>query len=308
MTVVITGAHGQDGTLLSRLLTARGRRVIEVGRDGPIDITDGAEVRRLIATERPREVYLLAAVQHSAQDPPEDPGRLARRSYLVNTLSLQHFAEAVLSVGARTRVFYAASSHVFGSPPGPCLDETSPLAPGSIYAVTKAAGLLACRAYREQGVFAATGILFNHESPLRRENFVSRKIARAVARIQRDPAGELVVGSLDSGADWGYAPDYVDAMTRILALDEPGEFVIATGEQHTVAEFCEIAFGMAGLDWRRHVREEPAVLTRRASPRAGDARRLRERTGWRPTVDFPGLVRAMLEAEGVRLIASHRFR
>ncbi|MFI1913841.1 GDP-mannose 4,6-dehydratase [Nocardia sp. NPDC020380] len=307
MTVVITGARGQDGTLLSRMLTARGRRVIEVGRSGPVDITDRAEVQRLVATECPAEVYLLAAVQHSAQDPPEDRGRLARRSHLVNTLSLQHFAEAILTAGARTRVFYAASSHVFGSHAAPCLDETSPLAPASIYAVTKAAGLLACRAYREQGLFAATGILFNHESPLRRENFVSRKIVRAVARIQRDQSGELVVGSLGSGADWGYAPDYVDAMTRILALDEPAEFVIATGEHHTVAEFCEIAFGMAGLDWQQHVREEPGVLTRRESPRVGDARRLRELTGWQPTVDFPGLVRAMLEAEGVRLIASHRF-
>lgn len=302
MTVVVTGAGGQDGTLLTRLLTARGHRVIGLGRAGPVDVTDPQAVDRLIAIERPSRVYLLAAVQHSSQDPPPDPVRLARDSHLVNTLQVQHFAEAVLRHDTGTRLFYAASSHVFGPGDGVPRDEGSGLRPASVYGLTKAAGLLACRTYRARGMFATAGILFNHESPLRPEKFVSRKIVTAVARIQRGQARELVVGRLAAGADWGYAPDYVEAMTSVLDLDAPDDFVMATGEQHTVAEFCATAFGLAGLDWTRYVREEPSVLTRSDPPAVGDARRLRERTGWRPSVDFTGMVRALLAAEGVELV------
>ncbi|MFI2284832.1 GDP-mannose 4,6-dehydratase [Nocardia beijingensis] len=301
MTVVVTGAAGQDGTLLSDLLAARGERVLRVGRDGPVDITDAAAVEELVAAERPEQVYLLAAVQHSSQDDHGDPRELACASHRVNTLPVQHFAEAIDRHRTGTRLFYAASSHVFGSGAALC-DEHSGLRPDSIYAVTKAAGLLACRAYRARGVFAAAGILFNHESPLRAEKFVTRKIVRAVARIQRGETGTVEVGRLDAGADWGYAPDYVEAMTRILALDEPDEFVVATGEHHTVAQLCAAAFGMAGLNWQDHVRERSSVLTRGGRPPTGDARKLRERTGWRPSVDFHGMVRAMLVAEGVRLV------
>ncbi|QIS12370.1 GDP-mannose 4,6-dehydratase [Nocardia arthritidis] len=306
MTVVVTGAAGQDGRLLSDLLAARGRRVLGLGRGGPVDITDPDAVDRLIAEERPEQVYLLAAVQHSSEDPPAEPRALATASHRVNTMQVQHFAEAIERHRTGTRLFYAASAHVFGAGDGtPCTEETG-LRPSSIYGVTKAAGLLACRAYRARGLFASAGILFNHESPLRAEKFVTRKIVRAVARIVRGEADELVLGRLDAGADWGYAPDYVGAMTRILALDEPDEFVVATGRRHTVAEFCAAAFGLAGLDWKHYVRESPSVLTRQQRPLVGDAGRLRARTGWTPSVDFLGMVRAMLAAEGVRPQAESR--
>ncbi|MEV6325392.1 GDP-mannose 4,6-dehydratase [Nocardia sp. NPDC051787] len=306
MTVVVTGAAGQDGTLLSDLLTARGEQVLRIGRGGPVDVTDAAAVDHMIATERPRQVYLLAAVQHSSQDDHGDPRELARASHRVNTLPVQHFAEAIERHRTGTRLFYAASSHVFGPDRARVCDENSGLRPDSIYGVTKAAGLLACRAYRARGVFAAAGIMFNHESPLRAEKFVTRKIVRAVARVQRGDTDVLEVGRLDAGADWGYAPDYVEAMTRILALDEPDEFVVATGEHNTVAQFCAAAFGMAGLDWKDRVRERTSVLTRSRQPLVGDAAKLRQRTGWRPSVDFRGMVRAMLVAEGVHLVEESR--
>ncbi|MFR9749872.1 GDP-mannose 4,6-dehydratase [Nocardia sp. 004] len=302
MTVVVTGAAGQDGTLLSHLLATRGEQVLRIGSDGPIDITDAVAVDQLIATERPAQVYLLAAVQHSAQDDHGEAHKLARASHRVNTMPVQHFAEAVERHHTGTRLFYAASSHIFGADGAGVCDENSGLRPDSIYALTKAAGLLACRTYRARGLFTATGILFNHESPLREEKFVTRKIAHGVARIQRGETDTLQVGKLDAGADWGYAPDYVEAMTRILALGEPDDFVVATGEHHTVEQFCATAFSMAGLDWRNHVRECPSMLTRSRQPLVGDATKLRRRTGWRPSVDFRGMVRAMLVAENVRLV------
>lgn len=299
---VVVGAGGQDGTLLTGLLAARGDRVVTVGRparDTDPDITRFADVEKLVASERPDEVYLLAAVQHSSEDPPVDQVDLAHRSYAVNTLAPVHFLEAIATRSPRTRLFYAASSHVFGPPTTAVQDESTPLRPASVYGISKAAGVLHCRAYRERGVFASVGILYNHESPLRRPAFLSSKIVRGAARVSRGEVEEVVVGRLAAGADWGYAPDYVEAMTRVLATGTPDDFVVATGELHTVEDFASTAFSLAGLDWRRHVRERPGVLTRPAQPLVGDATRLRERTGWRPSVDFRGMVAALLAAEGV---------
>ncbi len=299
---VVVGAGGQDGALLSRLLAARGDRVVPVcrpARAGDTDITRFDDVAALVAAERPDEVYFLAAVQHSSEDPIVDQVDLAHRSYAVNTLAPVHFLEAIATRSPRTRLFYAASSHVFGPPTTAVQNESTPLRPTSVYGISKAAGVLHCRAYRERGVFASVGILYNHESPLRRPAFVSSKVVGGAARVRRGEDHEVTVGSLAAGADWGYAPDYVEAMTRLLAADAPDDFVVATGELHTVEDLASTAFALAGLDWRRHVRERPGVLTRPGQPLVGDATRLRERTGWRPSVDFRGMVAALLAAEGV---------
>jgi GDPmannose 4,6-dehydratase len=300
-TTIIIGAGGQDGTLLSRLLAARGDRVVAVYRDGPFDITRSDDVLRLVGSERPDEIYFLAAVHHSSQDSRVDPVELARRSYEVNTLPVVYFLEAIHSQMPRARLFYAASSHVFGEPTAAPQDESTPLQPTSIYGITKLAGMMHCRAFRLLGVFAAVGILYTHESPLRPEKFVASKIARTAVRIQRGEASELVLGRLSASGDWGYAPDYVEAMTRILAADEPDDFIVASGEQHTVKDIVTTAFDMLGLDWRRYVREDAGLLSRQGPTLVGDASRLRRATGWRPTVDFRGLVRALLEAEGAEI-------
>ncbi|NRQ35800.1 GDP-mannose 4,6-dehydratase [Nonomuraea sp. NN258] len=286
-TSLVVGAYGQDGTLLRELLARRGDDVVAVGR-GDADITRGEEVSGLVKEVAPDEVYLLAAVQGSAQDAPSDP----RASYEVNVLPVTYFAESLLAHAPAARLFYAASSHVFGEPDTPVQDESTPLRPTTLYGITKAAGLLHCRAYRRQGLFVSAGILYNHESPLRRPDFVSRKIVRAAARGE-----QVTLGSLAATVDWGHAPDYVAAMAAILRAPEPDDFVVATGEPHTVGEFAAIAFGLAGLDWRDHVREDPAVLRRNGGPLIGDASRLRAATGWRPTVNFPDMVRHLLEAE-----------
>ncbi|NBE82944.1 GDP-mannose 4,6-dehydratase [Micromonospora rubida] len=301
-TAIVVGADGQDGVLLSRLLRALGYRVVPVGRHGAIDITRPDDVAELVAELRPDEIYLLAAVQNSAQDPVADPVELAHRSYAVNTLAVVHFLEAIDQYSPASKVFYAASSHVFGMPDTPVQDETTPLRPTSVYGISKAAGLLHCRSYRARGVFASVGILYSHESPLRRPGFVSRKIVDAVVRIQRGEAYRLVLGGLAAEVDWGYAADYVDAMRRILSLATPDDYVVASGVRRTVGEFAATAFAAVGLDWRDHVEENAAVLTRPSVPLVGDASRLRAATGWCPSVDFAGMVRALLRAAGADLV------
>ncbi|MFV2109784.1 GDP-mannose 4,6-dehydratase [Micromonospora sp. LOL_015] len=301
-TAIVVGAEGQDGALLSELLRTQGYRVVPVGRHGAVDITRPDDVTELVTGLRPDEVYLLAAVHGSSQDAVVDPVQLSHRSYAVNTLAAVHFLEAVGRHSPATRLFYAASSHVFGEPDTPVQDERTPLRPTSVYGISKAAGLLHCRAYRARGVFASVGILYSHESPLRRPGFVSRKIVDAAVRIQRGEADRLVLGSLTAVVDWGYAPDYVEAMKRILSLEAPADYVVASGVRHTVGDFVATAFAAVGLDWRDHVEENAAVLTRPDIPLVGDASRLRAATGWRPSVDFPSMVRALLRAAGATLV------
>ena len=161
----------------------------------------------------------------------------------------------------QARLFYAASSHVFGTCTVDRKNENSPLRPNSAYAISKTAGLRCCQLFRQQeGIFAATGILFNHESSLRKPSFVSQKIVRGALRARRDRTFRLTLGDIDARVDWGYAPDYVDAMFRILQLPEPGDFVVASGELHSVGEFAEIAFEEVGLDWRDHVETDAQLL------------------------------------------------
>jgi len=239
---IIIGATGQDGTYLYRLLEKKGYRVFGMGRsriitnneswkDEPaIDISDFSRVASLVQKIQPDEIYHLAAVHHSSEDEIPDPVTLFRQSYAVNVTSLFNVLEAIRQFSPKTRLFYAASSHIFGRPATEPQDETTCISPLNTYAVTKVSGLHLCRMYRTvHGVFASVGILYNHESPLRGEQFVSGKIARGAVRCKRDPAHRLVLGNLTGEVDWGYAPDYVDAMHRIVNLLDADDFIIATG-------------------------------------------------------------------------------
>jgi len=265
---------------------------------GDPDIGDPAAIAGFVRQQQPAEIYFLAAHHHSSEDLPEGEGELFRQSMRTHFDGAVNFLDAIALHARASRFFYAASSHVFGPPAATMQSEATPLQPETVYAITKAAGMMACRRYREtQRVFASAGILYNHESPLRSERFVSRKIACAAARIARDGGGSVELGDLEARVDWGYAPDYVDAMHRILQLERPGEFVVATGETHTVREFAEIAFRSAGLDYRRHVMARPELLARQNPPRIGDASRLRRETGWAPSIGFEEMVRRMVAAE-----------
>ncbi len=302
---LVIGSGGQDGRLLTSYLVELGVEVVGVSRRGTFgpngrlaktDIRRPEEVFSLVRRFKPDEIYYLAAIMHSSQDKTPDPLELFRESYDVHVLSLVNFLEALRRFHPGGRLFYAASSHVFGAPPSGPQNERTPLAPNNIYGMSKAGGLWACRYYREKyGIFASTGIFYNHESSLRGEGFISRKIIRAAAAIRRGGRKGLVLGSLSVKVDWGWAPDYVEAMRRILAAERSDEFVIATGERHSVAEFARKAFARFGLDWRRWVKEDPAILTRKLGRLVGDPSRLKRRTGWKPTVDFDGMIRLLAE-------------
>ena len=209
----------------------------------------------------------------------------------VHVSGLRNVLEAMKCYRPRARLFYAASSHVFGTSGGEWQDERTPFAPKSAYGISKVAGIECCQTYRQRdGLFAATGILFNHESALRKPSFLSQKIVRGALRARRDPAYRITLGDLDAATDWGYAPDYVEAMWRILQLPEASDFVVASGEVHTVREFARAAFGTLGLDWQQHVQTDASLLNRTSVALRGNSTKLRAATGWSPSVSFAELV------------------
>lgn len=293
---MIVGSGGQDGQLLAGQLQSLGYEVCGLERKS-MDIADPDAVTGLISDMHPQEVYFLAAHHHSSEDESSDEGDLFRQSISTNTVAVVNFLDAIASRSPASRFFFASSCLMFPPSENGMQNEDTLLRPDSAYAITKAAGMAICRHYREKrGVFASVGILYNHESPLRSGRFVTRKIASAAARIAKEGAGGLILGDVEAKVDWGYAPDYVDAMYRILQIDQPAEYVIATGEAHTVRELADIAFRHVGLDYRDHLTEKPQALSRKNLTRIGDSSRLRSHTGWKPTVSFKELVCLMVDA------------
>lgn len=305
---LVVGYSGQDGSYLVEHLRAQGYTVAGVDRGnakpplpegGPINIQDYAQVLNLLRSFKPDELYYLAAFHHSSEDLPLDDHELIHRSFEINTLALNNVLHAIATELPRSRLFYAASSHVFGNPPENVQDENTPLNPIDAYGISKTAGLLLCRHYRQlRKVYCSVGILYNHESPRRSTAFVSRKIVRAAVRISRKIQEKLILGDLDSVVDWGYAPDYVDAMWRILQLDEPADFVIASGTLHSVRDFVQIAFESLGLDWTAHVELDSSLKRKsRTNVLQGNTTLLESRTGWRPRTSFRDMILAMVKAE-----------
>ncbi len=314
----ITGITGQDGSYLAELLLAKGYEVhglvrrtstfnrwridpLRRGEGGAAalhlhygDLAEGSSLARLLARIQPEEVYHLAAQSHVrvSFDIPE------YTTDIVATGTVR-LLEAIREVGLRPRVYQAASSEMFGQVREVPQRETTPFHPRSPYACAKVHAYWITVNYREAyGLFACNGILFNHESPRRGENFVTRKISRAVARIAAGRQEKLELGNLEARRDWGYAREYVEAMWRMLQQPEPDDYVIATGETHSVREFLEVAFGHAGLDWRDHVVTDPRhYRPAEVDLLVGDAAKARERLGWTPRVRFAELARLMVEAD-----------
>ncbi|HUK82070.1 MAG TPA: GDP-mannose 4,6-dehydratase [Verrucomicrobiae bacterium] len=300
MTALITGSDGQDGHYLSSLLATKGYRVIGVGHGSPlVNLLDPASVFALLQRDPPQEIYHLAAYHHSAQDKLADDLEIFTGSNAVHVQATAHLLEAMRRHCPKARLFFAGSCHIYGSVTTPRQDESTPFHPEGIYAITKCAGIELCRFYRRKhGLFTAIGILYNHESPLRSLSFVSRKVVEAAVAISRREQTALVLGDLDAEVDWGFAGDYASAMHQILQLDLPDDFVISSGEHHSVREFVDLAFRQLGLDWTQHVRVDPGLLRGLSrSTLFGDSSKLQRLTGWRPATGFAELVRLMVTAE-----------
>jgi GDPmannose 4,6-dehydratase len=262
------------------------------------DLSDSVSMTKLLYELQPDEIYHLGAQSHVrvSFDIPE-------YTFDITGAGTLRILDAIRESGITSARFYqASSSEMFGAAPPPQAEDT-PFHPRSPYAVAKVAAYWATVNYREAyGMFAVNGILFNHESPRRGETFVTRKITRAVARIRAGLQDKLFLGNLDAKRDWGYAPDYTDAMWRMLQAGEPEDFVIATGATHSVREFLELAFEHAGLDWEPHVEIDPRYFRpSEVDVLLGDATRARERLGWEPTVGFEELARIMVDADTATL-------
>jgi GDPmannose 4,6-dehydratase len=321
---LVTGITGQDGSYLAELLLEEAYEVhglirrsssINTNRIDHLyedphkpdrrlilhygDMEDSARLARLIDEVRPREVYNLAAQSHVkvSFEAPEYTSD-------VDALGTLRLLEAIYHCDPTIKLYQASTSELFGSAPPP-QNEKTPFHPRSPYGVSKAFAYWIVVNYREAyGMFASNGVLFNHESPRRGETFVTRKITHAVARIVAGRQDAVYLGNLDAKRDWGYAPDYVRAMWMMLQHPEATDLVFSTGEQHSVREFAELAFGLVGLDWEKYVRIDKAYLRpAEVDTLLGDSTRARALLGWRPSVSFPELVRIMvaadLESEGL---------
>jgi GDPmannose 4,6-dehydratase len=294
---VIIGSGGQDGLLLTQVLFQLDYDVTGIGKND-IDVAEPLSVKTLIIRLQPDEIYFLAAYHHSSEDIIDSQAELYKKSIQVNSIAVFNFLEAIRLERPTCKFFYASSSLIFPPSDIQKLTEESFLEPMDPYSLSKAAGMMACKYYREKhNIFASVGILFNHESQFRKSTFVTKKISTAVARIAKEKSGELIIGSLDAIVDWGYAPDYVLGMHAIMQMSEPENFIIATGEEHTIKEYLEIAFSHVGLDYREYVKEKEQSIIRKSVKRIGDPKRLKSKTGWKPSITFADMVCKLVDWE-----------
>ena len=315
---LITGITGQDGSYLAELLLHKGYEVHGIVRrsssfntariehlyrdphDAGVrlhlhygDLLDSASLLTILSKVQPDEVYNLAAQSHVrvSFDMPVHSGDVVG-------LGTVRLLEALRDLGQRPRFYQASSSEMFGASPAP-QNETTPFRPRSPYAAAKLFGHHMTINYREAyGLFACCGILFNHESPRRGETFVTRKVTRAAARIQAGKQDRLYLGNLQARRDWGFAGDYVEAMWRMLQAEKPDDYVIGSGESHSVAELLDEAFGYLGLSWRQHVEIDPRYFRpTEVEELRSDASKAARQLGWQPRVGFRELVRMMVDAD-----------
>ncbi len=313
---LITGITGQDGSYLAELLLDKGYDVhgidLPAGKGAApdrlwriagvvdrlqlheISINDSEAVRRVVEAAQPDECYHLAAQSFVGIAPHDESSTLG-----TNILGTHHLISAVRDIRPSCRFFFASSAEMFGISQEVPQTEGTPFAPRSVYGVSKVAGYHLVHQYRERhGLFGSCGILFNHESPRRGAQFVTRKISSAVASISLGLASEVRLGNLDAQRDWGYAPEYVDAMWRMMQQEKPGDYIIATGVTHSVREFCEVAFGHVGLDYRKYVVVDPQFIRQgEIAVLRGDSGKARRELGWKSVRPFARIVQEMVDEE-----------
>jgi GDPmannose 4,6-dehydratase len=320
---LVVGMTGQDGSYLAELLLSKGYQVhglirrastFNTGRIDHIyadphlpsarlflhygDLSDGTGLRRIVEKVKAQEVYNLGAQSHVrvSFDQPEYTADVVGTGALRLLEAVRDYMDVS---GEEVRVYQAGSSEMFGSAPPPQNEDTR-FHPRSPYAVSKVAAHGFAVNYREAyGMFVTNGILFNHESPRRGETFVTRKITRAAARISAGLEDKLFLGNLDARRDWGFAGDYVVAMWQMMQVDDADDYVIATGESHSVRDVLDVAFGHLGLDWKKHVEIDNRYLRpSEVDHLRGDASKARTKLGWRPLVGFEDLIKMMVDKDG----------
>jgi GDPmannose 4,6-dehydratase len=307
---LITGVTGQDGTYLAEHLLAQGYTVYGLvhGQNNPRlaaieriapgiefvegDLLDQSSLIAALETCQPTEVYNLGAMSFVGLS-----FKQAALTGEVTGLGVTRMLDAIRTVNAQIKFYQASSSEMFGKVRETPQTEATPFHPRSPYGVAKVYGHYITVNYRESyGIYACSGILFNHESPRRGMEFVTRKITNGVAKIKLGLQKQLALGNIDAERDWGFAGDYVRAMHLMMQQDEPSDYVIATGETHSVREFCELAFSRAGLDWEEHVVSDPRFMRpAEVDMLIGDAGKARTELGWSPTVSFAELVAMMVD-------------
>ncbi len=309
---IVVGYAGQDGSLLIGDLQKRGDEIIGIGRSSCIfpagfspniikDITSAQEVYEVMRLFQPDEIYYLAAF-HVSSEAGVTQAPLHKQfasAQAIHVTGLVNCLSAIVDESPATRLFYASSSLVFSGENAELQDETTPLSPQELYGITKAQGMWLCGEFRKKHkVFASTGILYNHESHLRASKFLSAKIIRTAIRIAEGSTEKLEIGNLAGRVDWGYAKDYVTAFQKILAANKSDDFIVATGESHTVKEFIDVVFNYFGLDPNSHIVENKNLLTRKPPVKIGDATKLYNLTGWKPSLDYHDFV--------IQLIKDHQ--
>lgn len=303
MRCLVVGGSGQDGILISAQLLAEGHRVVSISRrpnplEGiehrAIDVLDRGAVERLISDVHPDQIYYLAAWHRSSQDKPPSLSVDLESSLAVNATAFACVLDAAERYAPGARTVYASSCRIFGRGEGLPLDESAPRQPICAYGVSKTAGMAIAEIFRhDHGMQVSTAILFNHESELRSENFVSKKLALAAIAARENPHHKVTVASLDDVADWGAARDHVAAMRAIAKVDEPDDFVVATGHLRSVREFAEACFSAVGLDWQQHV-VCPSAGIHSGWQLVGNPSKLMTQTGWKPAFSFTEMVQDLI--------------
>jgi len=306
---LIIGAGGQDGRLLSHHLKSKGETVLEMGRgwvrdlrgtESPVNLMNGTEVASLISETKPDRIFYLAAFHHSSsQKELKQDQEIWGRSISTHVEGWRNILEGVAIHRPQAALFYAASSLVFGSPERGSQNEESSLNPVCIYGITKTMGVHLSRFYRnEKGLRVNVGFLYTHESPLRGVAFVAKKIVTELKEVAAGIRKKVILGDLSAEVDWGYAPDFVTAMDLITQREQADDYIVATGEAHSVGEFAQVACQVLGLDFYAVVEEDPNRLVRKKRNLVGDGSKLRKLTGWKPSLTFVGMVQKLVRHEG----------